>query len=191
MQFVDRCTRLHLSFEALAPQFPFVHFARCRASDVFANYSEAGLPTLIAYRAGEQVYAAVRCTDILGEKFSDLDVCKLLQRSVPPNDKKTHLCLFSLVSHSKSILQIPKSALELDKRRQQRMQSKFADEINRELDELDIQDLRFDGSLQREVDEMRATQPPTAPDEPEPEPSLSGRAIALFESAWKKVSGIL
>jgi len=76
---IDACLRLHLSFEALAPQFPHVRFVRLRSTEAMPGFKSAGLPTFLIYKAGELVTSAVRVTDVLPKNFTDVDVAKLLQ----------------------------------------------------------------------------------------------------------------
>ncbi len=49
------------------------------ATDAIPGYKDVGLPTLLVYKAGEMVTNALRVTDALPPRFSDLDVAKMLQ----------------------------------------------------------------------------------------------------------------
>ena len=76
---LPQCARLHLSLDALAPQFPHVRFVRLRASDAFAGFADVGLPALLLYRNGRCIANALSVAAALPAAFSDADVARLLQ----------------------------------------------------------------------------------------------------------------
>lgn len=69
---------MHLTFENLAPQFPYVAFVRIRASIAMPNYESEGLPTLLIYK-GTKLYKSVIAVGMLiGPLPSDHQVAQLL-----------------------------------------------------------------------------------------------------------------
>jgi len=49
---IEACVKVNLAMEALAPQFPHVHFVRIRSDEAIKKYNIAGLPTILVYRNG-------------------------------------------------------------------------------------------------------------------------------------------
>jgi len=76
--YIEACARLHGVFEALAPQFPHVHFMRIVATDAIKNFHDVGLPTLLIYRGEVMKEKLIRVADSLTKDFTDRDVVKLL-----------------------------------------------------------------------------------------------------------------
>lgn len=72
------CLALHLSFEALARQFPHTCFIRIRSDAAMKNFHAMGLPTLLLYRGKELKHSLIALYRTLGASPSDRDVAQLL-----------------------------------------------------------------------------------------------------------------
>lgn len=75
---VDACIWLHLCFENLAPQFPYVMFCRMRSKVMSNQYHKNGLPTLLIHKGGKLTHSLICCTQALGQFPDDIKVAQFL-----------------------------------------------------------------------------------------------------------------
>jgi len=77
---VPACVRLHLIFQAIAPQFQHVHFTRILRDDFKSTFDPAALPTFLIYRGSKMTTSMVAVAGDLGPDFTDGTVVNFLNK---------------------------------------------------------------------------------------------------------------
>jgi hypothetical protein len=75
---VADCSKLNVCFEELAPQFDHVRFIRVKSTELFKNYSEAGLPTLLICKGGKMIHSFTRVTTNFTKACKTKEVAQFL-----------------------------------------------------------------------------------------------------------------